>query len=265
MLRNSNATQVFDCPHAIALAEAKKVFFDKFFRKIKEVGLTTALDAGCGLGYFSGYLTDIGFQVTAFDCRPENVSEASKRNPGVKFVIHNVEDSSINTLGLYDTVFCLGLLYHLENPFRAIRHLTTVTKKVLVIETMIAPSKSLIAVLREEAPGKDQSINCVALIPSESCFIKMLYKAGFPLVYRSSLLPNHEDYRSSMLRSAKRTILVASKTAVQHPILRLIKEPRQSNRHMWYIFGLRNILENKLLRRILRGALKFIDSVPRRE
>jgi len=37
-------------------------------RRIKEpLSLRTAIDVGCGLGYFSGFLRSLGFDVTAVD------------------------------------------------------------------------------------------------------------------------------------------------------------------------------------------------------
>ena len=148
--------KVFDRPHAIALAEAKKDFLNRFLPELKkQIDLKTGLDAGCGFGYFSKYLKDIGLEVTAFDGRPENIAEARKRYPEVNFILHNVEDPTIQKLGYYDVILCLGLLYHLENPFLAIRNLAAITKKVLIIETMIAPFKQPIAILQEEDFGED--------------------------------------------------------------------------------------------------------------
>src|SRR6266851_1037006 len=43
------------------------------------LGLTTALDAGCGIGFFAQILQECGLSVGAFDARMENVLEARKR------------------------------------------------------------------------------------------------------------------------------------------------------------------------------------------
>ena len=54
------------------------------------------------------------------------------RYPNIPFYIANVEDSSIAHLGKFDLVLCFGLLYHLENPFAAMRKLYALTTKSLL-------------------------------------------------------------------------------------------------------------------------------------
>lgn len=215
-------TFVFDMEHAVRLAESKRDFLQMFVPDlIRAEGLQTALDVGCGLGFFSGYLSGMSLKVVAFDSRSSNVAEATKRNSEISFHVHDVEDSAVSELGSFDLVLCLGLLYHLENPFCAIRNLCSLTKKHLIIETMVAPYELLVAALHTEGAGEDQSLHWIALIPSEMCFVNMLYKAGFRAVYRTKVLPKHEDFRSHLMRRKVRTVLVASKTGLQLPILEL--------------------------------------------
>jgi FkbM family methyltransferase len=91
------------------------------------------------------------------------------------------------------------------------RNLYAITKKYLLIESQAAPHRSLISVLYEEYQTKNQSLNYVALMPTESSFVKMLYKVGFAKVYRPCYLPEHPDFRGSLTRKKIRTILIASK------------------------------------------------------
>ena len=44
---------------------------------------------------------------------------------------YNVEDPQVRELGASDLVLCPGLLYHLENPFQAIRNLHALTARIL--------------------------------------------------------------------------------------------------------------------------------------
>jgi FkbM family methyltransferase len=203
----------FETQSAIELNEVRGTFLKSFLPElIQKANITTALDVGCGgLGFFSGLLKDLGLDVTAFDGRPENVAEARTLNPNIDFKVLDVEDTAISLLGHFDLVLCFGLLYHLENPFRAIRNLYEITEKYLLMETQIAPHQSLGSVLYEEYHTPNQSLNYVALMPTESSFVKMLYKVGFAKVYRPSYLPEHPDFRGSLTRHRVRTILIASK------------------------------------------------------
>jgi len=180
---------------------------------------------GCGIGDFSRFLADLNFRVTGLDGREENVAEARRRNPGIAFEVADAEDLPVSRLGTFDLVLCFGLLYHLENPFRAIRHLQAVTNRLLLIETMRVPDAHATMALLDEGVVVDQGLNYVAFYPSESCLIKMLYRAGFSHVWRFVRLPKDELFRAGLWRKQQRTFLVASKAAISTPNIMLVKEP----------------------------------------
>lgn len=86
----------FDTRSAFHINEARKNYLKRFLLDLREQReITTALDAGCGFGFFSRCLLDSGLQVQAIDVRPENVAEAERRNPGVEFKVYDVENPSI--------------------------------------------------------------------------------------------------------------------------------------------------------------------------
>jgi|HubBroStandDraft_2_1064218.scaffolds.fasta_scaffold43278_3 FkbM family methyltransferase len=220
---------VFDQSHAIKAVEARLEPLRELLPFLKrELGLQTALDAGCGIGYFSDFLLHQGLRVFAFDGRQGNVEEASKRHPEIAFCTADVEDSSVLKLGTFDLVLCFGLLYHLENPFRAIRHLHALTKGPLLLESVCVPSDSPVLQLRDEPVLEDQSLTEVAFYPSEPCLIRMCYRVGFGHVYRINALPDHPDFKSSFDRRQMRTMLVASKLPLNFPTLSYVAEPRDA-------------------------------------
>jgi SAM-dependent methyltransferase len=192
------------------------------------LALESALDVGCGIGDFSLFLRDFGFRVSALDGRKENLEEAQRRVENVSFYQANVEDAALPTLGSFDLVLCVGLLYHLENPFRAIRNLFALTGKVLIVESMCIPDRSTTLLLVDEANLEDQGLNYVAFYPSEGSLIKMLYRAGFPFVYHFRTLPDHEQFRKTEGRNRSRTMLVASQSELDEPTLMLAAEPGNS-------------------------------------
>src|SRR5260370_658370 len=149
------------------------------------LGLTTALDAGCGIGFFAQILQECGLSVGAFDARMENVLEARKRFPEIPFEQGDIESPGILALGKFDLTLCFGLLYHLENPMLAIRHLRALTGKGLLLESMCIPGNSTGMVWREEPAAADQSLTDIALYPSEACLVKMLYRARLARIQRN--------------------------------------------------------------------------------
>jgi FkbM family methyltransferase len=192
------------------------------------LGLATALDAGCGVGFFAQVLQECGLSVGAFDGRLENVLEARKRFPEIPFEQGDIESPGILALGKFDLTLCFGLLYHLENPMLAIRHLRALTTKGLLLESMCIPGSSARMVWREEPAAADQSLTDIALYPSEACLVKMLYRAGFAAVYRVAELPDHDDFRETPLHARRRTVLFAAATPARMAGFEKIDEPRDA-------------------------------------
>lgn len=193
--------------------------------------LNTTLDVGCGVGVFANRLQRLGLTATGVDARREHVEEARRRHPDLTFHVSDVEDPQAPALGTWDVVLSFGLLYHLENPFRAVRNLFALTRTLLVIETMVAPFRVPLAGLVDEHHGEDQSLNYIALIPSESCLISMLYRAGFCAVYRPVHLPDHDQFRASWRYRQRRTVLVASRVEIVSPELTKVRE--HTPRDLW--------------------------------
>src|SRR5579864_1583694 len=156
----------------------------------------------------------------------ENVAEARKRFPGISFGQGDIENREILALGKFDLTLCFGLLYHLENPMLAIRHLRALTGKGLLLESMCIPGNSAGMLWREEPAAADQSLTDIALYPSEACLVKMLYRAGFAAVYRVAELPDHDDFRETAEHARRRTLLLASARDVPLPGFVAMAEPR---------------------------------------
>ena len=217
----------FDTRHYLDLIRARGATIRRVVRALKPaLGLRNALDAGCGLGFFAQTLTDLGLDTHGFDGRFENVVEARKRFPKIAFEHRDIESAEIAALGTFDLVLCFGLLYHLESPMRAIRHLRSLTGKGLLIESMCVPGDDAQMLLREEPQQHDQSLTDLAFYPSELCLTKMLYRAGFSHVYRVPRLPEHDDFRETGDHARRRSILFASHQPVKVGCVERVAEPR---------------------------------------
>lgn len=194
--------------------------------KLKQaLSLSDALDAGCGVGFFSEVLAECGLNACGFDGRAENVAEARRRFPQIPFAEADIQDCSIGGLGGFDLVLCFGLLYHLENPLLAIRNLRALTEKCLLIESMCLPEEKSSMLLRDEPRQEDQGLTDLACYPSEGSLVKMLYRAGFSAVYRVTQLPEHDDFRETSDHWRRRTVLLASFESIDAAGFRLYPEP----------------------------------------
>ena len=219
----------FDQKEYRKLIEARGETLRRVVNKLKPaLGLSNAVDAGCGVGFFSQSLADCGLNACGFDGRAENIAEALRRFPQIPFAQADIQDRAILELGCFDLVLCFGLLYHLENPLLAIRNLRALTDKCLLLESMCVPEEKSSMLLREEPRQDDQSLTDLACYPSESGLAKMLYRAGFPLVYRVTPLPDHDDFRDTPEHSRRRTVLLASDIPIDVAGFRLFPEPHET-------------------------------------
>ena len=220
----------FDQKEYRNLTEARGETLRRVVSKLKPVlGLSNAVDAGCGVGFFSQLLADCGLDACGFDGREKNVAEAHRRFPKISFAQADIQDREVVQLGRFDLVLCFGLLYHLENPLLAIRHLRALTDKCLLLESMCVPEEKSSLLLREEVRQEDQSLSDVACYPSEGSLVKMLYRAGFPVVYRVMPFPDHDDFRETPEHSRRRTVLLASDIPIDVAGFRLIPEPYEKD------------------------------------
>ena len=219
----------FDQKEYRRLIEARGETIRRAIRKLKPaLKLSNAVDVGCGVGFFSQTLTECGLNVCGFDGREENVAEARRRFANIPFGEGDIEERAILQLGRCDLVLCFGLLYHLENPLLAIRNLQGLTEKCLLLESMCLPGEKTSMLLRQEPRQHDQSLSDLACYPSEGSIAKMLYCAGFAMVYRVMPLPDHEDFRETTEHARRRTVLLASSTAIDVAGFQLIAEPHES-------------------------------------
>lgn len=192
------------------------------------LNLSNALDAGCGVGFFSQMLAECGLNACGFDGRAENTAEARQRFPQIPFAEADIQERAIFELGSFDLVLCFGLIYHLENPLLAIRNLRALTEKCLLLESMCLAEEKPTMLLREEPCQEDQSLTGLACYASERSLIKVLYRAGFTAVYRVMPLPEHEDFRETPEHFRRRTVLLASVEPIDLGGFRFCPEPVES-------------------------------------
>jgi SAM-dependent methyltransferase len=221
-----SAPRIFDIKVYEELNAARGAVVSELVSELKEsLGLGSAVDVACGAGYFSGLLRSLGLNVTGADGRQQNVDDSQSRNQGIPFKRFDAEDPGIRSLGKFDLVFCFGLLYHLENPLLAIRHLHALTEKLLLVEGVIYPGDEPVMGLINETPSDDQGLNYFAFYPTEACLEKMLYCAGFAHVYKFAVMPDHPGYHKRKGLPRTRTMLAASHKPISSRFLKPVPEP----------------------------------------
>lgn len=237
---------VFEMPHYIEISVKREQWLSRLLDDLDSEEINTAIDVGCGQGYFTNVLHKRRLEVAGTDGRELNVEEAKRKYPMINFVTEDIENQGCS-LGSFDLVVCLGLLYHLENPSRAIRNLFKITKKILVIETRVVPSKWPILVSYDEVNSEDQGLNFAALIPSLGCLVKMLYNSGYNKVYRTVYLPDHPDFKGNIITKQARICLIASMYSLNKQ--KLISIPKiDFDQNYWHRWLFRKMtVFNKLL------------------
>jgi SAM-dependent methyltransferase len=201
----------FDNAYYLEVNRARERVLDEIVSPlVARLGLKTAVDVGAGVGYFTRYLSAQGLTVTAVDGRPDNVAVLRERVPAATAMVADAEELHHAALGVFDLVFCAGLLYHLENPFRAIRNLQRLCAKVCVIESRVHWAADPVALCIREGGGASQALHGFALLPSRRCLVNMLHGAGFAHVYSVPFASDHPELSRAALRPPRRHFFVAA-------------------------------------------------------
>jgi SAM-dependent methyltransferase len=102
-------------------------------------------DLGCLEGGYAVEFARMGFQVLGVEVRDANIEACkyvqSRTNlPNLSFVKDNA--LNIATHGTFDAIFCCGLLYHLDKPKQFLETLSTVTRKLVILQTHFSATDS---------------------------------------------------------------------------------------------------------------------------
>jgi len=260
----TNSKIVFDQQHYETLNSARSESVKHLLPPlIKRLGLRTVIDIGCGVGHFTSLLQEMGLDAVGIDGREKNLVEAKRRYPNLKFQLADAQELDSRSIGSVDLVFCFGLIYHLENPFRLIRSIAAMNPKLALVEGMVYPSSEPVLVLMDEPALDDQALNYLAFYPSESCLAKMLRGAGFAHCYLPSEMPTHENYEIGNTGFRKRSLIIASGTEVASPALEPFPFPVSPFRP-WRMFPLKlrkgiTTRFREAGRRILKGEAEVAD------
>lgn len=143
----------------------------------------TILDVGCGSGYHMWRMVGEGAKMVVgidptelFLCQFEAVRKLLNNDRRANLIPLGIEQ--MQPLGVFDTVFSMGVLYHRKSP---LDHLTQLKNQLrqggeLVLETLVVDGDEHTALVPAERYAKMKN---VYFIPSVACLINWLQKCGF--------------------------------------------------------------------------------------
>lgn len=107
-------------------------------------------------------------------------------NSSVESKIFDIEKDNWDELGKFDITLCLGIIYHMKDPYLIIRKLADITNEMLILETHI--ENVLDASVMFFYPGKElNNDDSNWWGPNVRCVIEMLKTAGFSRVKLANL------------------------------------------------------------------------------
>jgi len=202
---------VFLAPGARAINHARQAH-------LGSLGLDLAnervLEVGAGIGLHTPFFLARGCEVTVTDGRPENVAEISRRLPGVKSALVDLELDRPIELGRFDVIYCYGLLYHLSNPERALARLADVCDGQLLLETAVSPGTHDELLLVRDPDAFNQAVSGIGCRPTRLWVLNRL-KSLFGYGYIPRSQPDHADFPSDWIhmpiQTMHRSIFVGSR------------------------------------------------------
>jgi SAM-dependent methyltransferase len=193
----------------------------------------SVLEVGAGIGDHTHFFLDRGCSVTSTEVRPENVagmraryahSQAPWPEERLRIVESDVYDLVTNGVGKHDVLYCYGLLYHLEEPLRALRICAELCDELLLLETRVGYGAATgLHDVDEDATLLTTSITGHASVPTRRWIFERLREL-FPFVYLPITQPVHEQFRLDWRSATEppgfhRAIFVASRSRLESALL----------------------------------------------
>lgn len=120
-----------------------KGFLGAFEHLVQEAGpVGQALEIGCGEGELSMRLSQVGWQVRGYDIAPAAVAEARRRATqaglDIPFAVRDIFDNP-SSLEPADLVVCCEVLEHLDDPDAAVRILSMLSRRHVLVSVPREP------------------------------------------------------------------------------------------------------------------------------
>lgn len=227
---NRQAGQAFDVPNYDAMNKARTAHLNWMQLPVAN---KSVLEIGCGIGRMSEYFEAQNCKLHCVDGRAENIEKLKELYPGRTAEVMDLETDQILNCGKHDIVFCYGLLYHLVDVLGLIKKAATVCSDMMIVETCVSPVESNVCyIVREDVDDVTQALHGLGSRPSPSYIVTCLHTAGFKYVYAPKEVPDHEQFRYTMVkdlgqwkeRRLTRNIFIATYAPIESQTLVLMSK-----------------------------------------
>jgi len=154
------------------------------------------IDVGCGIGRFCDFFFEKGSEIFCVDGREQNIQKLRDLYPTIQSAVIDLENTDMRTLGMFDIVFCYGLLYHLSDPLSFIRNVSSACSEFMIIETCITDADDpILRLVAEDIDNETQALHGFGCRPSPSYITTCLELSGFQYIYTPRFLPHHSQFQ----------------------------------------------------------------------
>ncbi|MBY0586139.1 class I SAM-dependent methyltransferase [bacterium] len=166
-----------------------KQFFDRFPHPAR------VLELGCLEGGHSVEIARAADHVTAIDSRVDNIERARFiasffGRSNVDFILADLERFPLTSLGTFDVIFNVGLLYHLPEPWRLVDELAKIGKSMFLWTHTADPSATIVeregfmGQVYKEGGTRDplSGMSATSFWPTPDSLERMLALAGFKYI-----------------------------------------------------------------------------------
>jgi len=170
----------------------------------------SVLEVGAGIGDHTSFFIDRGCKIVTSDGRQENIKILQSRYPDIKVIYLDLDHPPEKFNELFDIVYCFGLLYHLQNPVKAIEFMSKCTKRLLLLESCVSyGNDDSVNFCTEDAKNPSQALSGTGCRPTRRWIYNQL-KKYFDFVYMPITQPNHEEFPIDWTTPPSQKILTRS-------------------------------------------------------
>jgi SAM-dependent methyltransferase len=183
------------------------------------------LEIGAGVGDLTEFFVDRGCLVHATDARPEHVALMEQRfagHPLVTVQALDLDPPPATWPGVFDVVFCYGVLYHLSDPAAALDYMARACHDLLLLDTVVGDGTAGdVPSIAEDPAVAGAALSGRGSRPSRRWVWDRLGER-FEHVYVPAAQPNHYEFPIDWTRPGpftRRAIFVASRRRLDVPAL----------------------------------------------